>query len=120
MGVSTRALRSLRSETQLAAGKQREPRFSSHEEKVKWMEDYVETETAVARKRVENAEAAIQQQQEHMRNAEKAGLTITKPGTTFEEMVNAIGDRLSDVACSTDGEDGEHEDHDDDEDTELG
>jgi len=46
----------------------------------------VERETALARKRVEDAETAIQQVQDDMRNAEKAGLTTTKPETTSEEM----------------------------------
>jgi len=64
----------------------------------------------VARKRVEDAETAIKQGQDDMRNAEKAGLTTTKPETTFEEMLNAIGDSLSDLARSDDEDDGEDED----------
>jgi len=71
----------------------------------------VERETAVARKRVEDAETAIKQKQDDMRNAEKAGLTTTKPETPFEEMLNAIGDGLGDRASPDDGEDGEDEDH---------
>jgi len=47
-----------------------------------------------------------------MRNAEKGGLTTTKPETTFEEMLNAFWDSLSDLARSDDGEDGEDEDDD--------
>ena len=54
-----------------------------------------------------------------MRNIEMAGLTTTRPETTFEEMLNTIGDNLSDLASSDNGEDGEDED-DDKEDTELG
>jgi len=46
-------------------------------------------------------------------------LTTTKPETTLEEMLNAIGDSLSYLACSEDEEDGEDED-DDKENTELG
>jgi len=61
----------------------------------------------VARKRVEHAETAIEQKQDDMRNAEKVGLTTTKPETTSEEMVKAIGDSLSDLAIADDGEDGE-------------
>jgi len=72
----------------------------------------VERETAVARKRVEDVETAIKQEQDDMRNAEKAGLITTKPETTFEEMLNAIGDSLSDLASSDNGEDGENEDDD--------
>jgi len=79
----------------------------------------VDRETAVARKRVQDAETAIMQEQEHMRNVEKAQSTTTKPETTFEEMLNAIVDSLIDLASSEDEEDGEDED-DDEEDTELG
>ena len=53
------ALRSLRSKKKLAAEKQRETHFLSNEEKEKWIEDFVERETAGARKRVEDAEGAV-------------------------------------------------------------
>jgi len=76
----------------------------------------VERETAVARKRVQDAETAMMQEQEHMENVEKGRSTTTKPEITFEEMLNAIGDSLSDLASSEDEEDGEDED-DDEEDT---
>jgi len=74
----------------------------------------MERETAVARQRVEGAETAINQAQEEMRNAENTGFTTTKPEPTFEEMLNAIRDSLSDLASSDDGEDGEDEDDDED------
>jgi len=70
----------------------------------------VERETAVARKRVEKAEAAIHHVQDDMKNAEMAGLTTTKPETTSEEMLNKIGAGLSNLASSYDEEDGEDED----------
>jgi len=54
-----------------------------------------------------------------MRNVEKAPSTTIQPETTFEAMLNANRDRLSDLACSEDLEDGENE-NDDEEDTELG
>ena len=85
---------------------------SSKEEKVKWIEDYVDRETTVARTWVQDAEAAIMQEKEHLRNVEKAWSTTTKPETTFEEMLNAIGDSLTDHASSEDQEDGEDEDDD--------
>jgi len=109
-------LRSLRSKNKLAAEKRRETHFLSSEEKEKWIEDYVERETAGARKRVEDAEAAVQQEQDDMVHTEIAGLTSREPEKTFEEMMAAIGDSLSDLASSDDGEDGE----DEDEDTEQG
>jgi len=42
----------------------------------------VDRETAVARKLVDNAETAIEQEQEDIRHAENAGLTTTKAATT--------------------------------------
>jgi hypothetical protein len=110
-------LRSLRSKKKLAAEKRRETHFLSNEEKEKWIEDYVERETAGAGKRVEDAEAAVQQEQDNMPHAEIAGLTSREPEKTFEEMLIAVGDSLSDFASSDDGEDGEQEDN---EETEQG
>jgi hypothetical protein len=77
----------------------------------------LERETAGARKRVGDAEATVQQEQDDMTQVEIAGLTSRNPEKTFEEMLVAIGDSLSDLASSDDGEDGEEED---DEDTEQG
>jgi hypothetical protein len=111
------ALRSFRSKKKLAAGKRRGTHFLSNEEKEKWIEDYVERETAGARKRVEDAEGAVQQEQEDMPHAEIAELMCREPEKTFEEMLVAIGDSLSDLATSDDGEDGEEED---DEETQQG
>jgi len=105
-------LRSLRSKKKPVAGTWPETHILSNEEKVKLIKDYVERETTEARKGVEDAETAIKQLQDDMRNADKAGLTTTKPETTFEEILNAIGDSLSDFASSDDGEDGEDEDDD--------
>ena len=53
------ALHTVLSKQKLAAEKQQEMHFLSNEEKEKWIEDYVERETAGARKQVEDAEAAI-------------------------------------------------------------
>ena len=89
----------------------------SNKQKGKWIKDYVERETAGARKRVEDTEAAVPQVQDDMTQAEIAGLTSREPKKTFEEMLVAIRDSLSDLASSDDGEDGEEED---DEETEQG
>jgi hypothetical protein len=70
----------------------------------------------VARKQVQDAEREIKQD---MTTAESRGATTGKPKTTFEEMLNAIGDSLSDLASSDNEQDGEDEE-DDEEDTELG
>ena len=58
--------------------------------------------TAGAREWVDDAETAIMQEQEDMRNAEKVQPTTRKPENTFEEMLNAFGDCLSDLANSND------------------
>ena len=47
------------------------------------------------------------QEQEHMRNIEKARSTTTKPDTALQEMLNAIADSLSDLASSEDEDDDE-------------
>jgi len=73
------ALRSLRSKKKLAAENQREMHFLTNEEKDKWIEDYMESETATARIWVEDAEAAVQQEQEDMKHAEIVGLTNREP-----------------------------------------
>jgi len=91
--------------------------FLSNEEKEKWIEGYVEREAAGARKRVEDTEAVVQQEQEDMTQAEIVRLMSREPEKTFEEMLVAIRDSLSDLACSDHGEDGEDED---DEESEQG
>jgi hypothetical protein len=111
------AVRSLRSKKKLAAEKRREMHFLSNEEKGKWIEDYVERESGWVRKRVEDVEAAVQQEQDDMPYAEIARLTSREPEKTFEEMLVALGDSVSDLEFSDDGEDGEEED---DEETEQG
>jgi hypothetical protein len=98
------ALGSLRSKKKLAAEKRQETHVLSNEEKGKWIEDCVERESAVARKRVQDAETAIMQD---ITTAENWGMTTRKPETTFEEILNAIGDSLSDLASSDDEQDGE-------------
>jgi len=94
------ALRHLWSNKKFAAEKQREIHFLSNEEREKWIEDYVERETAVARQPVQDAETAIIQEQEHMGNVGTGRSTTTQPEISFEEMLNAIGDYLSDFASS--------------------
>jgi len=68
------------------------------------------TETAGARKRDEDAEAAVQQEKDDMTHAKLPGMTFRTPEKMFQEMLIAIGDSLSDLASSNDGEDGEDED----------
>ena len=82
-----------------------------------WIEDYVERETAGTRKRVEDAEAAVLKGPDDMKHAEISGRKIRELKMTCKEMMVAIGDSLSDLASSNNGEDGEDED---DEGTEQG
>jgi len=93
--------------------------ISNDEEEEKWIEDYLDGETAVARELVENAETAIKNELEDMRNAEKAGLTTTNPETESEEMLHSIRESVSDLGSSDDREDGEDVD-DAQEDPQLG
>jgi len=87
----------------------------SHEEKVKSIEDYVDRETAVARKGDQDAETAIKEEQEHMTTVEMARSTTTKHEPTFERKLNAMADSLSNLSSSKDEEVGEDEDHDEEE-----
>jgi hypothetical protein len=80
------------------------------------IEDFVERETAVANKRVQDAETAIMQD---MTTTENECATTGKPETTYEEMLNVIGGSLRDLSSSDDEQDGEDEEADE-EDTELG
>jgi hypothetical protein len=59
------------------------------------------------------------QELKDMTTAESAGGTTRKPATTFEELMNTIGDSLSDLAPSDNQQDGEDKE-DEEEDTELG
>jgi len=79
----------------------------------------VDGETTVARKRVQDAETAMMQEQEDMRNVEKTRSTTTKAEITFEEVLNAIADSLSHLATSDNEDDGD-EKYDDEEDVEHG
>jgi hypothetical protein len=74
-------------------------------------------ETAGARQRVQAVVAAIRQKQEVTKSPENCGLTTREPEKLFHEMMVTIGDSLSDIASSDDGEDGEDEN---DEETEQG
>jgi hypothetical protein len=100
----------LGSKKKLAEEKRRVTYFLSNEMKEQWIKGYVGRETAGARKRVEDAEAAVQQEQDDMTNAEIMGLMSRMPEKSSEEMPVSIVDSLSDLACSDSGEDGENED----------
>jgi len=101
------------------AEKQWESHFLNNEEKENWIQDYVERETAGARKRVEDPEAAIRYEEEDKEAAENTGLTTREPKKMLYEMVVAIGDSLSDIASSGNWEDGEDEDDDETEEGQL-
>jgi hypothetical protein len=110
------ALRSLRSKKMLVAEKRWETQVFSNDERENRIEVYLEQETAVATKQVQDAETVMMQDEEHTENVEKGRSTTTKPEITFEGMLNAIGDNLSALTSSWDEQDGEDKD-DDEEDT---
>jgi hypothetical protein len=87
-------LRCLRSKKKIAAEKRSEMHFLSNQVKEKWIEDYVESETAGARKQVEDAEAVVQQEQEDMKRGKIAGLMNRELKKTLKEMMVTIGDHL--------------------------
>jgi hypothetical protein len=64
----------------------------SNEEKEKSIEDYVERETAVPRKRVQDAATAMMQQLKDMTAVDSVGGTTRKTNTMIEEILIAIGD----------------------------
>jgi len=92
--------------------------FLNKEEEDKWIDNYVDRETAVASNRVQHAETAIRHEQEDLRHAEKAGSTTSVREASREGMLNAIEDCLSNLTRSYDEVDGEDEENDE-EDTEL-
>ena len=69
----------------------------------------MERETAVARKQVEDAEAAIRQEQEDKGTAENSELRTREPERMFEEIMVVIGHSMSHLASSDDWEDGQDE-----------
>jgi DNA-binding transcriptional MerR regulator len=69
------AWRSLRRNQNLSIENIREMLFLSNEEQEKWIEDYVERGTAVARKQVQHVETAIMQALDDMSIAQVAGAT---------------------------------------------
>jgi Uri superfamily endonuclease len=101
------------------AEKIQQTHFLSNEEKAKWGKDFVERKTAVARMRVEDAETVMMQELNNMTTAENVGATTEKLETTVQEMLNHVGDNLSDLGSSDGEQDGEDKE-DDEEDTELG
>ena len=113
------ALRSLRSKKKLLAEKRQETHFLSNDKKQKWIKNDVKTETAVATRRVQDAETARMQELNDRTTAGNVGVTTGMPETKFELMLNAIGDSLSDLASSDEEQDGEDEEYDE-HDTELG
>jgi len=112
------ALRSLRSKLNVSTDNRHDTDIVQNKEQDIQIEDYVDRETAVATKRDQDADTAIRRVQEDMRNAEMVGSTSKKPEITLEEILNAIGDSLSNLASSNNEED--QEDEDADEQTEQG
>ena len=107
------ALRRVWSKMKLAAKKQQEMYYLCNEEKEKWIEDYVERETTMGRKWVENAESAITKEQDDLRTAQNVGLTTRE----FKKIIQVIkvtsGESMSNLASSNNEEDAEDENDED-------
>jgi len=117
--LALEALCSLWSKNKLSVEIREEMDVISNKEKEEWIEGYVERETAFAKKQVQDAERVIVQEQKDMTTDESAGATTTNQETMYEEMLNAIGDSLSDLECSDDEQDWEDKE-DNEENSELG
>jgi len=111
------ALCSLKSRKQLAVEQWADRHFSSNHEIEKWIKDYDQRETAVARKQIYDVDKAIKNAQTDMRKADNAGLTTKADEKNIQETMVAIRDSQSDLASSEVEEDREDEE---DEDTLLG
>jgi len=109
----------LRSTKKFASENRKESHFLPNEEEEKWIEDYVERETAVGRKRVQDAEIGIMQELNIMTTVENIPVKTRKPESTFGAMLNAIEDSLSNPASFGDKQNGEDEEGNEDA-TELG
>lgn len=91
-------LRRLEAKPKLSAVKRQETHLSGNNQKEKCIDDYVDRETALAKKRVQDTEIPIMEVQEDLRYAQMAGSTTRKPKQSFREVLNTIGDNLSDFA----------------------
>ena len=110
------ALRTLRSKKKAKAAASKDTVSMTQQEREKWIEDYVERETAVARRRVEEADAAWELEKERLAaEALDGASTASKSKTTFAEMLKGIDDSIDDIATSDeDDEDDEDEDEEED------
>lgn len=72
----------------------------------------------MAIKRFEDAETAIKQELEDLKNAEKAGFTTRKSEKLFDMMLNTFGDSVTYLECS-DIEEHREDEEDNAQDTEL-
>lgn len=71
------------------------------------IEAYAERKTAVARKRIEEADTVTKRVQEHMRKAENSGLTSRESEKMCREMLSDIIYSLSKLSYSNDEKDAE-------------
>jgi hypothetical protein len=87
----------------------------SEDQREKWIENYVERETQVARQRVEAADAAVNEdmEREYVPGAMPSASTKKR---TFEELLALVGDDLDNVVPSDDDDDDDEEEPDEDED----
>jgi hypothetical protein len=108
------ALRSLRSKKRLAAAKKKEVKDMDEEERGRWIDDYVEKETRVARQRVEAADAAVKADMEKVYDPK----TVDEPKKTFQELLALVGDDIDNVVPSDDDDDWDDSEEDSDEEAE--
>jgi hypothetical protein len=112
------ALRTLKSKKKKAAEAMK-LKGMSEDARRKWIDDYVERETEVARRRVEAADAAVKEDMERQYATSAQMPPAANPKKTFEELLALVGDDIDNVVPSDDDDDEEEDeelDSDEDED----
>lgn len=112
-------LRALKCKKRKKAEGSEEIRDMDSDQRDKWIEDYVERETAAARKRAEEADLAWALEKERLASVSAVDQhpETAESARSFNQMLEDIGESIDDVATSGE-EDEDNEDDDDDEEDE--
>jgi hypothetical protein len=94
--------------------------FFDKEEKKQWIQEFVVKEMAAARKRVAEAEEAVERERERAEDMKLRRLAAGPTKMTFHGMMEAIGNNVEDVMTSDEDDDDEEDDEDDTDDTKVG
>jgi hypothetical protein len=106
LSLSCRGIAQLAIQTEACSRYNSRNTLLSITEKEKLIKDNVKRKTALVRKRVDDAQTVIKQDQADIRNAEHSGLTTREPEIAIEEMMITIRESLSDFENPDNEEDG--------------